>query len=104
MGAMRFTAEATGADVAEAFNTAVADACYEYGHGGYTGTIAEKDRYTVICDNPTDADEAETRAEALLDEGTHPVCATWGPAGAIRLDDDPDTAKQTWLFFGWASS
>lgn len=43
MGAVDFTEVATGKTVAEAFNAAREAATWEYGHGGYTGSIAEKD-------------------------------------------------------------
>lgn len=42
MGATNFYTEANGATLSEAFQTAVDNAHYEYGHRGYTGTIAEK--------------------------------------------------------------
>jgi hypothetical protein len=48
MGACDFTAYATGKTVGEAFDKARRDAQYEYGHGGYTGSIAEKDGYIEI--------------------------------------------------------
>lgn len=42
MGATTFYTEAEGRTVNEAFDNASRDAAHEYGHGGYTGTIAEK--------------------------------------------------------------
>lgn len=42
MGATNFYCEANGKTLSEAFQTAVDNAYYEYGHRGYTGTIAEK--------------------------------------------------------------
>ncbi len=42
MGASNFTAAAYGKSPEEAFSRAVQEARHEYGHGGYTGTIAEK--------------------------------------------------------------
>jgi len=42
MGATDFTARASGTTVDEAFRYAVDQAYYWHGHGGYTGTIAEK--------------------------------------------------------------
>ena len=42
MGAADFDSRATGKTVDEAFRTARDAAAWEYGHGGYTGTIAEK--------------------------------------------------------------
>ena len=48
MGADHFTDYATGKTVGEAFDKARRDAQYEYGHGGYTGSIAEKSGYIEI--------------------------------------------------------
>lgn len=42
MGAADFSTIALGKSAADAFNAAVSEAQYEYGHGGYTGSIAEK--------------------------------------------------------------
>ena len=48
MGACNFSVLAVGQDARQAFYRAVADAQWEYGHGGYTGTIAEKGDYVVL--------------------------------------------------------
>jgi hypothetical protein len=45
MGASEFFTSASGKNVKEAFREATEDARYENGHGGYTGTIAEKHEY-----------------------------------------------------------
>jgi len=42
MGAADFTTIALGKTANEAFSAAIEDALYDYGHAGYTGTIAEK--------------------------------------------------------------
>lgn len=42
MGATNFSTVASGRTVADAYANAVRDARYWHGHGGYTGTIAEK--------------------------------------------------------------
>ena len=42
MGATNFYCEAEGKTLSEAFRNAVDEAYYQYGHGGYTGSIAEK--------------------------------------------------------------
>lgn len=42
MGATTFSTFANGKTVEEAFSNAVGEAYYWHGHGGYTGTIAEK--------------------------------------------------------------
>ena len=40
MGANEFTTKANGKTAKDAFRIAVEDAKYNYGHAGYTGTIA----------------------------------------------------------------
>ena len=42
MGATQFSNIGVGKDLGEAFQRTVRRAQYEHGHGGYTGTIAEK--------------------------------------------------------------
>jgi len=42
MGAEVFYNRVKGTSASKAFNEERENACYEYGHGGYTGTIAEK--------------------------------------------------------------
>lgn len=48
MGAVDFQTYGFGRDAREAFKTAVEQAAWEYGHGGYTGTIAEKPSYELV--------------------------------------------------------
>lgn len=48
MGADTFEIFGYGKTAREAFSAAREDAQYEHGHGGYTGTIAEKDSYVRI--------------------------------------------------------
>lgn len=48
MGATDFSTYGFGRDAREAFRKAVEDAQWEYGHGGYTGTIAEKPSYVLV--------------------------------------------------------
>lgn len=98
MGAQDFTADAKGKTAKEAFASAQDAARYEYGHGGYTGSIAEKSSFEMI---PVPADyvgrEAEY-AQKLINDDDDRVSDKWGPAGCIKIKED------TFLFFGWASS
>ena len=59
MGATTFIIESSGKTAREAFNSAVEDAQWESGHGGYTGTIAEKAGrgFTMITPNPVKLQE-----------------------------------------------
>ena len=48
MGATNFTVTARGKTASEAFDYATENARYENGHGGYTGTIAEKRSFVMV--------------------------------------------------------
>lgn len=48
MGATNFGHESIGENVSDAYRKAVEEAQYDYGHRGYTGTIAEKSGYRVV--------------------------------------------------------
>jgi hypothetical protein len=96
MGAQVFFSKASGKTAAEAFASARAEAQYMSGHGGYTGTIAEKDRFVTI-EVPAGVD-AEKLAGDMIDDDDPRVSDKWGPAGCVRLPNGG------WLFFGWASS
>ncbi|MFQ3293043.1 MAG: hypothetical protein ACI9EZ_001740 [Halobacteriales archaeon] len=98
MGAHTFFTRANGEDAQSAFRTAVEDAKYHHGHGGYTGTIAEKTSFTKIPDDEVgDADPTEYASQLIDEQGTR-IDSKWGPAGCIHVEDD------VYLFFGWASA
>jgi len=124
MGAEEFEATVSGDSVKDAFWAAVQQAQYDYGHSGYTGTIAEKGEY-VVFKAPAGTDDAmimqvieavsrfgwsgrqnspEDEAARIayaafpLDEMAAVFDDKWGPAGAIQLADG------SWHFFGMASS
>lgn len=80
MGCESFTNLVTGTDADTAFQSARDDALYEYGHGGYTGTIAEKGDFKVVTTTPMGENEASTYAEEHLDDADK-----WGPALAIPV-------------------
>lgn len=96
MGAEVFFHESKGETVQEAFTSAVEEAKYDYGHSGYTGTIAEKQEF-VLIDLPVGANPHKF-ANDLLDVDDKRIDDKWGPAGAIQMEPN------RWLFFGWASS
>lgn len=102
MGADIFTVYQEGEDVGTAFDDARVDAFHMYGHRGYTGSLAEKDSYTVIDWTPTSRLEAEAKADSLIHAGDRRIDNKWSPAGALAVRDDDGEAG--WLFFGWASS
>lgn len=91
MGGTTFTHLQAGPDVDAAYKEAVEDALHEHGHGGYTGTIAEKAGYDVVDAKPRLEDEAYAWAEGLMSDyqGTSRVSQVvqdkWGPAAAIPV-------------------
>lgn len=97
MGAEVFTHGSELEDVREAFRECVDEALYDYGHSGYSGTIAEKGDFVVIDSTPHSKKDATNLAWRLIDERDPRIDDKWGPAGAIKLE-------KGWLFFGWASS
>ena len=96
MGAEPFIIGAMGDSPKAAFQCAVERALYEHGHGGYTGTIAEKDSFVEV-DLPEDVDPV-SEADRLIDAEDERISDKWGPAGCFALDE------RRYLFFGWASS
>jgi hypothetical protein len=89
MGSNTFVETAKGNSPMQAFNALVAQAQYEYGYGGYTGSIAEKggDGLKVF---PSGVD-----IEDILDSD---MLSKWGPTGYIEEE------KGVYTFFGLASS
>jgi hypothetical protein len=85
MGAAPFTTYQTGADPAAAFHTARAQAHHEHGHNGDTGTIAEKDSYTIITATALSYENANALAQQLIAADDDRITDTRGPAGAIPV-------------------
>lgn len=100
MGAEVFFTKENNKDVEEAFRSAVKKAQWDYGHAGYTGTIAEKGTYLVVEDTPHAVEEAWKKAYAIIDSDD-PRITKWGAAGAIRV---VDKGFDGWAFFGWSPS
>lgn len=96
MGAETFTVKSNGKTAKEAFNNAVEEAQYDYGHAGYTGTIAEKSNFVMFT--LPEGKDAEEYAEEVIEKGDKRINDKWGPAGCI------DCGDELYLFFGWASS
>lgn len=96
MGANVFFKVSSGKNANEAFNNAVQQAQYDYGHRGYSGSIAEKRSFVVI--QPPEGEKPREFADKLIDGCDPRVDDKWGPAGCIPMGEDK------FLFFGWASS
>lgn len=83
--------------LAACFHEAVERTAWECGHGGYTGTLAEKGSF-VLMGNAPDRKIACEMANKFLNDDDPRISDKWGPAGAITTDDGYA------VFFGWASS
>lgn len=98
MGATNFVTKAKGKTAEEAFRSAVEEARYEYGHGGYTGTIAEKHDFIMIRKEQVTDEEAKKIIDDIFGADKHEeVCDKWGKAGCLKVGED------VYVFFGWAS-
>ena len=102
MGASEFVTVSKGKDAKTAFAAAKQNARYDYGHRGYTGTVAEKQDLVMMGRASSEA-EAEKMARTFLYEGDKRIDDKWGPAGCIEVEGKEREAK-TFVFFGWASS
>lgn len=95
------------------FARLVDTALWEHGHGGYSGTIAEKHDFVVLPRAPRKT--AAQTAHALLDADDPAVADKWGPAGCVECSP-AEAARwkkasglsgrhgRVYIFFGWASA
>lgn len=97
MGANTFYTAARGKNASAAFAEAVRRAQYDHGHGGYSGTIVEKQEFTLIPLPPPPPTPMDAARELISAEDPR-VNDKWGPAGCF------DLGGGSFLFFGWASS
>jgi len=83
----------TKAEVNKKCQEVFEQAAYNYGHSGYTGTLAEKSGMSVnILDETFDTEqEAEKYICDTLDNDK------WGPADVVKVKG------QGWLVGGWCS-
>lgn len=122
MGAQPFATKQRAKTIAAAFQNARTIALHTYGHGGYTGTIAEKGDFTELkVPNELTADAFVERAmnwghvpclttfsadaERTIEQASKIADDKWGPAVAIEIPGSlqPDGTRE-FAFFGWASS
>lgn len=95
MGATDFYCVEKGKNAKEAFATAVKDAQFRHGHGGYSGTIAEKSSFVMIA-IPAGIAIGDL-VNQLMDSEDPRINDKWGPAGCI------DLGNGEYYFFGYAS-
>ena len=110
MGAEVFYNRAKGTSAKDCFRDEYENACYEHGHGGYSGTLAEKGSYTMSekpaeidadewYDMVEDFDENDKEQEhyRALKSDFEVYDDKWGDALCIPTKDG-------FIFCGWASS
>lgn len=101
MGAEEYGVRVVGFETArEAFNYIVKETQYQKGHGGYTGTIAEKGSFQMI--RVPDGEDPITYADHLLDSDDVRANDKWGPALCVEFRTENN--KKGFYFFGVASS
>ncbi len=98
MGAEYFETYVEGTDGQKAFDDAREEAMYEYGHSGYTGTIAEKTEFEVRMSKPLEIQLARFFAEKDGDNNEK-----WGPAFCVPVGNK-EGETTGFIFYGWASS
>mgnify|MGYP000592557142 CR=1 FL=1 len=101
MSAEVFMHWSSGKSADAAFQSARDEAQYDYGHAGYTGTIAEKHSFVMIPwpgKGLPDRTDAEELGDKLISSDDPRIDDKWGPAGCIKAQNDE------YLFFGLASS
>lgn len=103
MGAIPLITSGSGEDPDTAFADARARALQEHGHGGYTGSIAEKHAFVMITEEPMPPRAAIALADDLAEGGDERVADKRGPAGCIPVSSDPTIEPRSFVFFGWAS-
>lgn len=119
MGATTFSSVGTGSTMADAFRNRTRAARYVHGHGGYTGTIAEKHEF-VEAKVPAGVDPltfARWIEDWIEDADTTDGDANGGAplvvidhmktcdGGSVRSGHIGPNARgdQQYLFIGWAS-
>lgn len=87
-GGSDFTDFMHGSDPRRCFIEAQKDAQYEYGSGGYTGTIAEKHSYQIVSRTPM----TEEQARSFMND--YGYKDKWGPAFAIPVAEETELARK----------
>jgi|8_EtaG_2_1085327.scaffolds.fasta_scaffold108037_2 hypothetical protein len=95
MGAVEFVTSSRGKTPEEAFTNAVEEAQYDYGHAGYTGTIAEKPGFEMRK-VPKDT-SIKDYIDKTIDDNDK-----WGDAYCIQKFPS-DTVEKEFVFYGNAS-
>ena len=104
MGAQEdsYFAETTETDHRKVFSEVREELAYEFGSGGYSGTLAEKHSVKLLSGNYT-RNEANSLADEDFDNDR---LDKWGPAKMCRVVDTTESEpKQVgWFIWGLCSS
>lgn len=95
MGATNFSTISSGKNISTAYSTAVTNAQYEYGHGGYSGSIAEKDGWVEF---PLPARVPAGKFEATVWGALNDK---WYAEGATYRGEKPKPSKHLALLEKW---
>ena len=101
MGSQSFTCSryADSITANQAFEEAQEEARYNYGHSGYTGTIAEKMNFVEMP--MIEGKTPQETAWHYIRECDPKIDDKWGPAGCVKGKDHE--GHEVYCFFGWAS-
>jgi hypothetical protein len=103
MGGNSFYTRKSAKTAEVAFKALVEEARHEHGHGGYTGSIAEKFDFLMV-----ELLSGETPAACVLrcvNDECHWSNEKWEAAACIDTGPDPkEPGNRIFLFFGVASS
>ena len=99
MGACSFSTYATGKTVEQAYQNAVEQAQFEYGHDSYNGTISTTSGVVELNVTAGDAETIDNLINKFFDGNmSMPAIQKWGKCGAIKHPDG-----KGYVFFGWAA-
>jgi len=96
-GAVDFYTYGEGHDPKRVFSQLVDRAFHEHGHGGYTGSISEKDGFVLRSRTPMTREEAQAFAYKDIDHNDK-----YEPAFAVPVGEGHKVVG--YLFYGMASS
>lgn len=83
----------------KAFDCLVATARYDHGHSPYSGSIAQKQSFTMISNDPMTWDEAKTAAKTI-DNPKSLYYHKDDPSACIVIHDE-ELLRFGWVFVGW---
>jgi hypothetical protein len=103
MGACDFETKVSAKTAREGFSRLVDNARHDFGHAGYTGTIAEKHSFQMVT--PKDGESPEDCVRRCMEDDDHFCQDKWGDAACVDAGESQKIpGNRIFIFFGWASS